>query len=187
MSTFKLYFVLLVTCLSSFVIFMTQAAETGDPNWRQQQVKIVYNLSKFVDWPDTTFVDKNSAFHFCLLGEDPFQTALEDLVNKPLRGHPIQFHAFTEVTQLGNDECQVLFISQSIADHLATVLTQLAQRPILTVSDIPQFAEQGGVIGLIPTEGRVHFEINLAAAHHQQLSIRAPLLQMASIVQKLPE
>lgn len=168
-------------------MFITQAAETDDTNWRQQQVKIVYNLSKFVDWPNATFLAENSAFQFCLLGEDPFQTALESLVDKPLRGHPIQFHAFAELTQLENNECQVLFISQSVANQLTAILAQLAQKPILTVSDITQFAEQGGVIGLIPTEGRVHFEINLAAARQHQLSIRAPLLQMASIVQKLPE
>lgn len=188
MSTLKFYHCLLFVYFSSFVILVTHAAEIVNTNWRQQQVKIVYNLSKFVDWPDVILPNENSIFHFCLLGEDQFETALESLVNQPLRGHAIQFHAFTSIAQLetNNYNCQVLFISQSVVTELEHILIQLQQKPILTVSDIAHFAERGGAIGLIPTAGRVHFEINLAVARHHQLLIRAPLLQMASIVQKLP-
>jgi hypothetical protein len=179
--TFLLFALLLISYLC---VFMSQANEAETPDWRQTQVKIIYNLSKFVTWPESIFTDAENPFNFCLLGTDRFQIALEALINRSLRGRPIRFHAYSESQETQLQNCQVLFISQTLAEQLPTILAKLQNRPILTVSDMANFAEQGGIIGLIPTEGRVHFEINLDVARKQQLAIRAPLLQMASIVQR---
>jgi hypothetical protein len=182
--TFLLFGLLIISYVGVFAVY---ANETKASDWRQTQVKIIYNLSKFVTWPDTVFANAESPFNFCLLGADRFQIALEALINRSLRGRPIRFYAFAESAAIQSQNCQVLFISQSLEKQLSSILSQLDNMPILTVSDMANFAQQGGIIGLIPTEGRVHFEINLDAAGNQQLSIRAPLLQMASIVQRVPD
>ncbi|WP_176329711.1 YfiR family protein [Thioflexithrix psekupsensis] len=184
----KKLFVVLILLLKLFLfIFLTPMTQANDENkteldWRQQQVKIIYNLSKFVTWPIDVFTDEHSPFHFCLLGVDSFQFALEELVNLPLRGRPIEFHQIKESTLSENENCQVLFVSQSLSEQWQDILKQLENKPILTVSDMPEFAHQGGMIGLIPTTGRVRFKINVDAARAHGLLIRAPLLKMAQVI-----
>jgi hypothetical protein len=50
---------------------------------------------------------------------------------------------------------------------------------ILTVSDIDDFAEVGGVIGLVTRNGRVQFNVNIRAARNAGLSISAELMGLA--------
>ena len=53
---------------------------------------------------------------------------------------------------------------------------------MLTVSDMEGFAEAGGVIGLMKTDEKIRFEINLLAAKDAGLVINSRLLNLAQIV-----
>ena len=50
---------------------------------------------------------------------------------------------------------------------------------MLTVSDMEGFAEAGGVIGLMKTDEKIRFEINLLAAKEAGLVISSRLLSLA--------
>ena len=63
------------------------------------------------------------------------------------------------------------------------VLTKLARLPILTVGDIADFAQEGGMIGLVEAEQRIRFNINLAAARQANLKLSSQLLKLATIVE----
>jgi hypothetical protein len=54
----------------------------------------------------------------------------------------------------------------------------------LTVSDIENFADKGGVIRFIREDGKIHFRINIDAAKNSQLEISAKLLQLAEVIHK---
>jgi hypothetical protein len=53
---------------------------------------------------------------------------------------------------------------------------------VLTVADRPGFLEEGGVIELKLSGGRVRFDINLAAAREAGLRLSSQLLQLADRV-----
>ena len=53
---------------------------------------------------------------------------------------------------------------------------------MLTVSDVPGFSRNGGIIGLVLVDRRVRFEINLAHARQVGLTLRASLLDLATVV-----
>ena len=55
--------------------------------------------------------------------------------------------------------------------------------PILTVSDIDDFARAGGMIGLVEAEQRIRFDINLATARQANLKLSSQLLKLATIVE----
>jgi hypothetical protein len=50
----------------------------------------------------------------------------------------------------------------------------------LTISDIPNFAERGGNIGLIYRENKVQFEINLASIRIAGLRLSSQMLNLAA-------
>jgi hypothetical protein len=57
---------------------------------------------------------------------------------------------------------------------------------VLTVSDIPQFCQRGGMIQFVLQGDRVRFEVNLAAAQHAGLSLSSELLKVATTVRTVP-
>jgi len=78
--------------------------------------------------------------------------------------------------------CHLVFISDSEARRVETILAPLASRPVLTVSDMTNFARQGGVIGFYPEGKKVRFEINVNTAQRSGLKISSDLLRLGKIV-----
>ena len=80
--------------------------------------------------------------------------------------------------------CHILYVCSSEEQQLPRVLSQVGNAGVLTVSDIPHFAERGGMIGFVPDQGRVRIEINAPQAFHAGLKISSKLLEIARIIPK---
>jgi hypothetical protein len=59
-------------------------------------------------------------------------------------------------------------------------LGALEGAPVLTISDMEGFAEQGGVIGLMMIHTRIRFAINPAVAQSAGITISSRLLNLAT-------
>lgn len=85
------------------------------------------------------------------------------------------------------EKCHVLFVGKSEDKQLVRILDRLRDWNVLTVSDIGDFAQRGGIIGLTKKEDKIHFEINLDASKMAGLRISSRLLKLARIVNVEPE
>ena len=138
------------------------------------------NFAKFITWPEQTFASTGKPFSFCVLGRDPFGTALTPLQSRTVAGHPIRVQYLKKPAE--TETCQMLFIADSEKEHLTSIVEELDDMAIVTVSDIPGFVEQGGTIEFVTREGRLSFRINLAKAKKCHLRINASLLNLAAEV-----
>ncbi len=75
-----------------------------------------------------------------------------------------------------------MFISRAEQGRFKALLAKLGRLPILTISDIGDFAQAGGMIGLVETNQRIRFDINLAATRQANLKLSSQLLKLATIV-----
>ncbi|MGC2670251.1 MAG: YfiR family protein [Candidatus Acidiferrum sp.] len=142
---------------------------------------ILYNLSRFVEWPPLSYADSHAPTVLCILGQDPFGNSLETLGQKQdTNGRPVS------IRQLKNEngirDCHVLYVSTSERKTVAQIFTRLKGSSVLTVGEMSQFAMQGGVIQFTLEDKQVHFEINLDAASRMALKISSRLLVLARIV-----
>ena len=53
---------------------------------------------------------------------------------------------------------------------------------MLTLGDIPEFAQSGGMIGLKIEDSRVRFDVNLGAAQRAGLTLNSQMLKLAGQV-----
>lgn len=83
-------------------------------------------------------------------------------------------------------KCQAIFIPPPEHKHLHAILVKLKDSSVLTISDIPQFSSEGGMIGLVFDVDRIRFEINLDAANAARLQISSKLLTLARSVKGHP-
>ena len=81
------------------------------------------------------------------------------------------------------DGCRILFISPMPNDRLATALQMLQSKPLLTVSDMSDFSNRGGMIQFVLQGDKVRFEVNLAPADKAGLTLSSQLLKVAISVQ----
>ena len=146
------------------------------------------------------FAAEDAPIVVVVVGNDPFQGALEQaLAGKSVGRRPIQYKHMPEPPPAnpnggmgagvgGGDAfyCHVLFVSPALArQDLADLLRQARGTPVMTVSDGPaEFTRSGGVLRLLVEENRVRFEVNLTAAHRQQLKMSAQVLKLARVYEE---
>lgn len=75
--------------------------------------------------------------------------------------------------------CRILFISSSEESQLKQILVELEGTSVLTVSDLPQFSQRGGMVQFILDGKRVRFEVNLTPVEHAHLAMSSQLLKVA--------
>lgn len=137
----------------------------------------LYNFSKFVTWPADVFPSARSPLILCVYGLDAPGKDLEALSGKRAQGHPVLVRRRPRGESLAG--CHLAYIDASERRYLAPLLRSIADRPILTVSEIPGFVAAGGMIGLLQRENRLAFEVNIGSAEGAGLSISSQLLKLA--------
>jgi hypothetical protein len=118
-----------------------------------------------------------------VLGFAPLEDALEQsLAGKTINGHPVL------ARRIGRPEdalqCQIAFIGWEERKRLPTVLEALNAAPVLTVSDLEQFASHGGMIQLIREGTKFRFAVNVDAVTRHGLRVSSKLLQLAEVVRE---
>jgi hypothetical protein len=113
-----------------------------------------------------------------VLGGDPFGAALADIEGKQASERTLIVHRDADPGSLQN--CHVVFVTRSYLGEIPEILARLGELPVVTVSEGEEFVEQGGTIGLVLSEGKVRFEINVDTAKRHGIRISSKLLRLAS-------
>jgi len=147
------------------------------------KLAFIYNLTKFVEWPSSSYLNAGSPLLICIVGDDPFNPDLEDQLRaRTVGGHPVQIRKLKPGEVAG--ACQILFIPQRAGDQAADIMTGLKGSSTLTVGETDGFAEQGGVVNFAIEGDRIHLEVNPIAAKRARLTISSRLLNIATIVKE---
>ncbi len=173
----------LLFCTMVAMLFAMSIAQ-GQPKPTEYQVEAtyLYNFGQFVKWPADTAATPNS-FDICVLGQDPFGPVLNTiLADETIAGKSVVARRI--LTPQEGLNCHVLFISSSESSRLKNILTTLGGASVLTVSDLPQFTQRGGMVQFILQQDRVRFEVNLAATESARLTLSSELLKVATNVRR---
>ena len=169
----------------SWVLIVPPGMQGQHSKPKEYEVKAtyLYSFSRFVEWPGQAPQVLTDSFAICVLGENPFGPVLEATVaQETIAGKSVVArHIPTPQDAL---KCRVLFISSSEEKQLKQILACLGTASVLTVSDLPQFTDRGGMIQFILEGNRVRFEVNLAPAEHAGLTLSSELLKVAVNVRK---
>ena len=166
------------------VIFMTHllfgpVVAYADDYSKEDAVKaaFIFHIAHFIEWP----AGRPERITIGVLGEDPFNGALETINGKTVNGQSIQIKQFLS-TDLGIDDVQVLVVGGFDGDAVANLLAGAASQPILTIADLDVFKVEGVIINLFRRGTRQKFGVDRKAAMQAGLILRSQLLQIASVV-----
>jgi hypothetical protein len=159
---------------------MSAAAQTGTQREYELKAGVLYHIIEYVEWP-TVISPSNQPppIQIGLLGQIPFAKALEVLDGKTLRGRKLVVKQLTDRQQA--TQCQVVFIGASEKSRMGDIIAEVKNQPVLTVSEVEGFAEQGGIVNLLAGQNRITMEINRATAGESRLGISSQLLKLAKV------
>jgi len=144
----------------------------------------LYNFGRFVEWPDSV-ATKSDSFNVCVLGQDPFGPALDaTLAGETIGGKNVTARRISSPQEAVN--CRILFMSSEEGSRLSKIMEALDKGSVLTVSDMPQFSQRGGMIQFVLEGKRVRFEVNLSAVQRAGLTLSSELLKVATTVRRNP-
>ena len=149
----------------------------------QVKAAMLYNFAMFVEWPAQAFRSTTDPIVVCVLGQNPFGSALEDAV----RGKTVGGRAFAvrQIHDLGvANACHILFVGSTEYKALRASSADLKMIGVLTVGEGDGFRAVGGIINFKLEDGRVHFEINREAAEQARLHISSKLLSLAQTAKR---
>lgn len=152
--------------------------------WGQDPVEVrigfLLNFARFVEWP-VTQLPPDAPLKICFApGDVSMATRLGQMAQQNIKGRPIQVKQVAR----GNDVngCHVLYLPADTPGELSAWLSTALQTGVLTVGDLPDFIDAGGMIGLAPVGGRYRFDINLGVARRADLRVSSQLLKLAGTV-----
>ena len=144
----------------------------------QVKAAFLFNFAKFVDWPAEAFSDSSAPLVIGVIGVDPFGAALDQAIKgKNVGGRSLVIRRL----KWGQDlrACQILYISSSERKRLPQIIQSLKGASVLTVGEMDQFNQQGGIINFTREAGKVRFQINSRGADQARLRISSKLLVLA--------
>jgi hypothetical protein len=152
---------------------------------REYQVKaaFIYNFTQFIEWPKDAFSSPDAPFVIAIVGDDPFDGALDKiLASKSVGSRPIVTRHFGSVGDIG--PCQILFVSTTADTSLRAVVEKTGNAPVLTVGESEELLSAGGAVRLFLEDGKMRFQINPDVLEAARLKASAKLMQLARIYKK---
>jgi hypothetical protein len=168
--------------LCLLILFGGPGRVQAEDSPQEYQLKLAFmvNFARFITWPDESFTPAQPQLTLCVLGKNPFGNALGGIEGKKVGDRTLKVK---QLEALGKEQqCHLLFISQSEAGSLASLEPALGRRPVVTVSDIPGFAVAGGSIEFVVKDEKLAFIINNSVMKDRGVQAGSALLNLAAAI-----
>lgn len=155
------------------------------PDEHALKAAIVSNLLQFVQWPpEWEAMPAGTPLGVCADRSLPLWPHLKALQDRPVRQWPMTLRETpASPAELGR-QCQVWIVEGARNPRPSGSLPARAVsgRPVLTIGDGERADEDGVIVALAMTDGRVAFDVDQAAARANQLRISSKVLRLARTV-----
>ncbi|HYC48971.1 MAG TPA: YfiR family protein [Burkholderiales bacterium] len=172
------------------LVFAAHFAGAADDSERalEQRVKAayLYRFTEFIAWPDGAFAAADAPIVIAVAGaSDGVAAELAQLTaGRTVGGRRIEVRRVTEAV-LGARPVHLLFIPASERARIGQ-LARAAPKYAVLVTESEGALAQGSIINFVIVEGRVRFEVALAAAEKREVKLSARMLAVAQSVRSGP-
>jgi hypothetical protein len=167
---------ILLPLLASLGSVASREVEAQTPNEYRVKAAFILNFARFIEWPADGYGD-GGALIVGIVGDDPFGGSLDQLNGTTVNGHRIVIRRLKAGDYLKG--CQILFVSSSERNRLGKILESVRGGSVLTIGELSQFNQAGGIIKFVIQDNKVRFEINDGAAGQARLRISSKLLALS--------
>ncbi|MEP5763318.1 MAG: YfiR family protein [Halieaceae bacterium] len=147
-------------------------------------VALLYNVTKFVQWPQGSFAGTDAALKICTYPSEDYRAALQALEQRSVGARPIEVVELPTGSNGSDSGCHVLFFTSPEQAVNGNTFRGLDGQAVLTVGNYREFAEQGGMLSLAKGRRRVNIRINATASKRAGLEYNSQLLELATVFKR---
>jgi hypothetical protein len=168
---------LLPARLLAAACLLVLAGAAGSQSTGEQSLKVafVFNFIKFTQWPQS-----RESLLFCTQGAQPLDWQFAQFKGQSVNGRTLDVRH--NVPSGEWHSCDVLFLSKADAPVADSVQRILGNAPTLTIADLPDYVQNGGMIALRVEGSRLRFDVNLAAVQRAGLVLSGQMVKLAGRV-----
>ena len=139
------------------------------------KASVVYNIARFVTWPEKSNEENAADLIICIQNDNHLVTAFSDLAAAQARGDTFSLRL---VERFGgqNVDCHVAVLSEDNLDQVD--LSAMARDAILAVSDAAGFLDEGGSVEILNIDGKIGFSINRRIEELSGVLFSSQILQL---------
>ena len=168
-------------CLSVSTVQIYAPAPSGVDEYRAKAA-FLYNVCKFVSWPESAMPPKDRPFVIGVVGNHPLMSVFaRELAGKSIGGRKIEVRSFARLRD-GHAARALYCDVNQLRELTRSSRSRLARGGVLTVGDGSECLPVGSVLALGIRDGRLAFEVNVGAARRAGLEMDANLLGLAAKV-----
>jgi hypothetical protein len=167
----------------STIAVLLAIPSAGRASVGEDEVKAAFllNFTRYVEWPESTFAGARAPFVICILDDTGFaSTASRVIGERTVEERPITVSSRENLES--TRDCHILYLPASQQGQQETVITEISDVSVLTVSDSEGFALMGGIANFRRAGTKLRLEINREAAARARLKVSARLLRIADVV-----
>lgn len=153
-------------------------------SYSEAEIKAAFvcNFAKFSQWPSTKFKTDTSSIIIGLVGEEPFGEIIYKIAKSAqVNDRKILVKKIENLSQLS--EIHLLYIGKVDAATLTNFLGLSPKNSVLTISELKNFCQMGGIINFSKDKAKYGFEINDKIAQKSKITISAKLLKLATVIE----
>ncbi|HTP69159.1 MAG TPA: YfiR family protein [Dongiaceae bacterium] len=152
------------------------AAQEQPRDERAVKAAFVFNLTKYVEWPQ-----KNEEIVIGFVGVSQTGEILRKMLNGKTSDSRV-IRVLLSPSEPDIARCSILYIADPSPKNVRAALEQARGKSILTVGDTETFVRQGGMIGLVTVGEQIQIQIGLENAQAARLKISSRLLNIATLI-----
>ena len=173
MKSIKFYLAILILIFSAI-----QTSSGQERPQHELHSMMIYNFLKYIQWPD----GKNSGdFRIGIVGSDDVYNTLNTWYGNKTRGNK---NFIIQKMQPEDDlsQCQLIYVGKTASSMFDKVLSKVADKPVLTVTNKNGLGEAGSCINFKVVQNRLKFELNQEAVSKTNLKTSSQLTNMAILI-----
>ena len=164
--------VILLMCLMPALV----PGAWGQQDERAVRAAFVYNLTKYVEWPQP-----RPELVVGVVGAGEVGEVLESILAGKNSGARV-IRVLRNPNEQQLEDCDILYLLDSSPQKVRPLLRKLRNKAILSVGEDDRFSKNGGMVGLVRIGDHIQIQINLGAVQQSGLQMSSRLLNLATIV-----
>lgn len=156
----------------------TTYANTTSPEYAVKAAYI-FNILRFVEWPDDSSSINKNEINVCMLGENNFGAYITPIEEKKIEGRSLHIankHGLQQTL-----DCQLVFIGNTNSYPPDEVSKILGDKKIIVVGDDLDFVKNGGMFSFYIENKKVRLALNKNALEKSGLKVSSLLLEVCMI------
>jgi hypothetical protein len=158
-----------------------RASHASEDKLERIKIAFVYKFLGVIDWPHGAHPNPSSELTLGVVGDNTMLRRFSVLSGKFVDKRRLSIKRINpKKPRIGG--ISVLYVSKSNQKHLDQLYTNLADAPVLTITEGNREMLQSTIIVLHEKEGFIRFDINNTLARSKGIKLNAKLLELAEKV-----